>query len=145
MDRFVDGGRRGRRAFVEEVIGYTRDGFEHGGVIESIFANFVESIEYAERRKHGEDLSPVAWQFDYLIIEEIELKEGPHLLERNKVLNFLDFVGAEHKSLNMPRSCEVLKLVAWNVVEDEVESDQRGDLREVGQRDDSAVIERQHL
>lgn len=141
----MDGGRRGRRAFVEEVIGYTRDGFEHGGVIESIFANFVESIEYAERREHGEDLSPVAWQFDYLIIEEIELKEGPHLLERNKVLNFLDFVGAEHKSLNMPRSCEVLKLVAWNVVEDEVESDQRGDLREVSQRDDPAVIERQHL
>jgi hypothetical protein len=79
VDRFVDRGRRGRWTFVEEIVGYAGDRFEHGGVIEGIFSYFIEGVEDAQGREHSEDLGAIARQLHYLIIEEIQLKERPHL------------------------------------------------------------------
>lgn len=71
----------GRRTLIEQSIWNSRYSFEHRSVVEGIFSYFVKGIKNAQRWKHTEDLSPVAWQFDYLIIKEIQLKKRSHLFE----------------------------------------------------------------
>jgi len=127
----MDRRRRGRRALVKQIIRNSRDSLEHSFIIESIFANFVQSVKNTQRRKHSKNLSSIARQLNHFIIEQIQLQQRSHRFESTQILNFTNLISSQHQSLNEPRPRQILEMIPRNVIEDHVQPDQRSQMREV--------------
>jgi hypothetical protein len=82
VDGFVngsnDGSRRGRWTFIVKSVWDSRSSLQHRFAIESVFADLVKCVEDAERREQAKHMSSIAWQFDNLVIQQIELQKGSH-------------------------------------------------------------------